>query len=71
MSLPDYIVLKFLLFFSSSFFCVLIPVTPFANVVYSALRKLLRSLQISRPEDFDRSPDPRKYFVQFFGTSEM
>ncbi|WOK92813.1 hypothetical protein Cni_G01505 [Canna indica] len=27
--------------------------------------------KISRPEDFDRSPDPRKYFVQFFGTSEI
>ncbi|KAJ8492929.1 hypothetical protein OPV22_014650 [Ensete ventricosum] len=27
--------------------------------------------KISSPEDFDRSPDPRKYFVQFFGTSEI
>ncbi|KAG6490483.1 hypothetical protein ZIOFF_051781 [Zingiber officinale] len=27
--------------------------------------------KISRPEDFERSPDPRKYFVQFFGTSEI
>ncbi|CAL9042653.1 unnamed protein product [Musa banksii] len=27
--------------------------------------------KISRPEEFDRSPDPRKYFVQFFGTSEI
>ncbi|XP_042448164.1 ENHANCER OF AG-4 protein 2-like [Zingiber officinale] len=27
--------------------------------------------KISRPEDFDQSPDPRKYFVQFFGTTEV
>lgn len=27
--------------------------------------------QISRPEDFEREPDPKKYFVQFFGTQEM
>ena len=27
--------------------------------------------QISRPEDWEREPDPRKYFVQFFGTQEM
>ncbi|KAL2233172.1 UNVERIFIED_CONTAM: ENHANCER OF AG-4 protein 2, partial [Sesamum indicum] len=26
---------------------------------------------ISRPEDWERAPDPKKYFVQFFGTSEM
>ncbi|KAK6160527.1 hypothetical protein DH2020_003908 [Rehmannia glutinosa] len=27
--------------------------------------------KISRPEDWERMPDPKKYFVQFFGTSEM
>ncbi|XP_072966010.1 ENHANCER OF AG-4 protein 2 isoform X1 [Typha angustifolia] len=27
--------------------------------------------KISRPEDWDRSPDQRKYFVQFFGTNEI
>lgn len=27
--------------------------------------------KISRPEDWDRAPDPKKYFVQFFGTSEI
>ncbi|XP_077247114.1 ENHANCER OF AG-4 protein 2-like [Tasmannia lanceolata] len=27
--------------------------------------------KISRPEDWDRSPDPKKYFVQFFGTAEI
>ncbi|CAA7391102.1 unnamed protein product [Spirodela intermedia] len=27
--------------------------------------------KISRPEDWDRSPDPKKCFVQFFGTSEI
>ncbi|XP_077220101.1 ENHANCER OF AG-4 protein 2-like isoform X2 [Tasmannia lanceolata] len=27
--------------------------------------------KIGRPEDWDRSPDPRKYFVEFFGTSEI
>lgn len=29
------------------------------------------SIQISRPEDWDKVPDPKKYFVQFFGTKEM
>ncbi|XWS22358.1 hypothetical protein CRYUN_Cryun29cG0026900 [Craigia yunnanensis] len=27
--------------------------------------------KISRPEDWEREPDPRKYFVQFFGTQEI
>ncbi|KAF9624044.1 hypothetical protein IFM89_007742 [Coptis chinensis] len=27
--------------------------------------------KVSRPEDWDRIPDPRKYFVQFFGTEEI
>ncbi|VVB17516.1 unnamed protein product [Arabis nemorensis] len=27
--------------------------------------------KISRPEDWDRVPDPKKYFVQFFGTQEI
>lgn len=27
--------------------------------------------KISRPEDWDRAPDPKKYFVQFFGTQEI
>ncbi|KAK4413656.1 ENHANCER OF AG-4 protein 2 [Sesamum alatum] len=27
--------------------------------------------KISRPEDWERAPDPKKYFVQFFGTSEI
>ncbi|KAL8139896.1 hypothetical protein V2J09_005917 [Rumex salicifolius] len=27
--------------------------------------------QISRPEDWERTPDPKKYFVQFFGTQEI
>ncbi|OVA05746.1 PWWP domain [Macleaya cordata] len=27
--------------------------------------------KISRPEDWDRSPDPKKYFVRFFGTEEI
>ncbi|XP_020242189.1 protein HUA2-LIKE 1-like isoform X2 [Asparagus officinalis] len=27
--------------------------------------------KISRPEDWERSPDPRKYFVEFFGTAEI
>ncbi|PPD87319.1 hypothetical protein GOBAR_DD15748 [Gossypium barbadense] len=26
---------------------------------------------ISRPEDWEREPDPKKYFVQFFGTEEI
>ncbi|KAL4569992.1 hypothetical protein LXL04_025641 [Taraxacum kok-saghyz] len=28
-------------------------------------------LVISRPEDWERAPDPKKYFVQFFGTEEI
>lgn len=31
----------------------------------------LEFVQISRPEDWERTPDPKKYFVQFFGTEEM
>lgn len=27
--------------------------------------------QISRPEDWEKAVDPKKYFVQFFGTNEM
>ncbi|KAL7163115.1 hypothetical protein ACSBR2_039250 [Camellia fascicularis] len=27
--------------------------------------------KISRPEDWKRAPDPKKYFVQFFGTAEI
>ncbi|XP_044491976.1 ENHANCER OF AG-4 protein 2-like [Mangifera indica] len=27
--------------------------------------------KISRPEDWDRAPDPKKHFVQFFGTQEI
>lgn len=27
--------------------------------------------KICRPEDWDKSPDPKKLFVQFFGTSEI
>ncbi|XP_058090300.1 ENHANCER OF AG-4 protein 2 [Magnolia sinica] len=27
--------------------------------------------KISRPEDWERSPDPKKYFVEFFGTAEI
>ncbi|XP_058097896.1 ENHANCER OF AG-4 protein 2-like [Magnolia sinica] len=27
--------------------------------------------KISRPENWERSPDPRKYFVEFFGTAEI
>ncbi|KAL6970121.1 ENHANCER OF AG-4 protein [Sarracenia purpurea var. burkii] len=27
--------------------------------------------KISRPEDWDRAPDPKKYFVLFFGTAEI
>ncbi|CDP11018.1 unnamed protein product [Coffea canephora] len=27
--------------------------------------------KISRPEDWDRAPDPKKYFVQFYGTEEI
>ncbi|XP_017975274.1 PREDICTED: ENHANCER OF AG-4 protein 2 isoform X1 [Theobroma cacao] len=27
--------------------------------------------KISRPEDWEREPDPKKYFVQFFGTQEI
>ncbi|KAJ0740089.1 putative PWWP domain, CID domain-containing protein [Helianthus annuus] len=27
--------------------------------------------KISRPEDWQRTPDPRKYFVHFFGTEEI
>lgn len=27
--------------------------------------------KISKPEDWERTPDPRKYFVQFFGTEEI
>uniref|UniRef100_A0A5B7A4W9 Putative ENHANCER OF AG-4 protein 2 isoform X2 n=1 Tax=Davidia involucrata TaxID=16924 RepID=A0A5B7A4W9_DAVIN len=27
--------------------------------------------KISRPEDWKRTPDPKKYFVQFFGTAEI
>jgi len=32
---------------------------------------LLYFFQISRPEDWEKIPDPKKYFVQFFGTKEM
>ncbi|KAJ8759921.1 hypothetical protein K2173_010067 [Erythroxylum novogranatense] len=27
--------------------------------------------KISRPEDWDKAPDPKKYFVHFFGTGEI
>ncbi|XP_020214821.1 ENHANCER OF AG-4 protein 2 [Cajanus cajan] len=27
--------------------------------------------KISRPEDWEKTPDPKKYFVQFFGTKEI
>ncbi|KAI3502006.1 hypothetical protein L1887_30037 [Cichorium endivia] len=27
--------------------------------------------KVSRPEDWERAPDPKKYFVQFFGTEEI
>ncbi|XP_021724696.1 ENHANCER OF AG-4 protein 2-like [Chenopodium quinoa] len=27
--------------------------------------------KVSRPEDWERAPDPKKYFVQFFGTQEI
>ncbi|XP_074273821.1 ENHANCER OF AG-4 protein 2 [Silene latifolia] len=27
--------------------------------------------KVSRPEDWERTPDPKKYFVQFFGTQEI
>ncbi|TKY45873.1 ENHANCER OF AG-4 protein 2 [Spatholobus suberectus] len=27
--------------------------------------------KISRPEDWGKTPDPKKYFVQFFGTKEI
>lgn len=27
--------------------------------------------KISRPEDWKRAPNPKKYFVQFFGTAEI
>ncbi|GAB4842810.1 ENHANCER OF AG-4 protein 2 [Ancistrocladus abbreviatus] len=27
--------------------------------------------KVSRPEDWERTSDPKKYFVQFFGTQEM
>ncbi|WCJ40047.1 Tudor/PWWP/MBT domain-containing protein [Euphorbia peplus] len=27
--------------------------------------------KISRPEDWEKAPDPKKYFVQFFGTEEI
>ncbi|GAV60995.1 PWWP domain-containing protein [Cephalotus follicularis] len=27
--------------------------------------------KISRPEDWEKAPDPKKYFVQFFGTQEI
>uniref|UniRef100_A0A2P2MEN0 ENHANCER OF AG-4 protein 2 n=1 Tax=Rhizophora mucronata TaxID=61149 RepID=A0A2P2MEN0_RHIMU len=27
--------------------------------------------KIGRPEDWDRAPDPKKYFVEFFGTKEI
>ncbi|XP_060196064.1 ENHANCER OF AG-4 protein 2 isoform X2 [Lycium barbarum] len=27
--------------------------------------------KISKPEDWDRAPDPKKYFVQFYGTEEI
>lgn len=40
--------------------------------VDSILKKILvLYAQIGRPEDWERSPDPRKYFVEFFGTGEM
>jgi hypothetical protein len=28
-------------------------------------------IQIANPEDWDKLPDPRKHFVEFFGTDEM
>ncbi|GAB2223337.1 hypothetical protein Droror1_Dr00017478 [Drosera rotundifolia] len=27
--------------------------------------------KVSRPEDWERTPDPKKYFVQFYGTQEI
>ncbi|PKI31579.1 hypothetical protein CRG98_048030 [Punica granatum] len=27
--------------------------------------------KVSRPEDWDKTPDPKKIFVYFFGTEEM
>jgi hypothetical protein len=32
---------------------------------------LLLCFQVSRPEDWDKAADPKKFFVQFFGTKEM
>lgn len=32
---------------------------------------LLISIQIGNPEDWDKPHDPRKHFVEFFGTGEM
>ncbi|KAL7001506.1 ENHANCER OF AG-4 protein [Sarracenia purpurea var. burkii] len=35
------------------------------------LRLIIGASKISKAEDWDRAPDPKKYFVQFFGTSEI
>jgi len=32
---------------------------------------LIFCVQISRPEDWEKKPDPKKFFVQFYGTNEM
>lgn len=40
--------------------------------LFTDARCLMASkFQISRPEDWQRASDPKKCFVQFFGTAEM
>lgn len=40
-------------------------------ILNSCSLSLVSEFQVSRPEEWDRAPDPKKYFVQFFGTQEM
>lgn len=41
------------------------------NLYISLLWNMFFVLQISTPEDWGQSQDPRKVFVYFFGTDQM
>ena len=60
------------------YFCIVIRFSTYGAWLNFQLLLVLRmlilvhlSIQISRPEDWEKVPDPKKYFVQFFGTKEM
>lgn len=41
------------------------------RVDYILKKVLALYMQIGKPEVWERAPDPKKYFVEFFGTGEM